>query len=47
VLLLFGYDVDTLEVHLHEAYDVADHFFLLEATTTHHNGNRKTLIWQR
>ena len=31
----FGFDVDTLEIHLNELYDVVDKFFIVEWTESH------------
>jgi hypothetical protein len=43
----FGFDVDTLEIHLREICDVVDKIFIMEATTSH-NGlwNSKPLAWE-
>ena len=40
-----GFDVDTLEIHLNEIYDVVDFFFILESTRTHCKSFRKKLTW--
>jgi len=45
-MVLFGFDVDVLEIHLRELYDVVDYFFILESTRTQLNGVRKPLIWE-
>ena len=34
--LMFGFEVDTLEVQLREVVDVVDVIFIVEATVTHH-----------
>ena len=36
LMLLFGFEVDTLEIHLREAADMVDVIFLVESTATHH-----------
>jgi len=42
----FGFDIDTLEIHLHELYDVVDKFFIVEMTTPHNKlMTTKTLSW--
>jgi hypothetical protein len=47
-IIQFGFDVDTLEVLLHELHGVVDHLVLLEATVTHGLGNlKKDLIWEK
>jgi hypothetical protein len=44
----FGFDVDTLEVHLNELYDVVDKFFIVEWTESHNaQFNPKPLSWER
>ena len=35
-MLMFGFEVDTLEVQLREVADVVDVIFIVEATVTHH-----------
>ena len=35
-MLMFGFEVDTLEVQLREVADVVDVVFIVEATVTHH-----------
>ena len=40
-----GFDVDTLEIHLNEIYDVIDFFFILESTRTNCESFRKKLTW--
>jgi hypothetical protein len=43
-----GFDVDTLEVHLNELYDVLDKFFIVEWTESHNaQFNPKPLTWER
>ena len=44
-MIQFGYDVDTLEIHLHEIYDVVDYIFLIESTISH-KGKTKPLVWE-
>jgi len=46
LMLLLGFEVDTLEIHLREAVDMVDVIFLVESTTTHH-GTKKPLMWER
>ena len=36
LMLMFGFEVDTLEVQLREVADVVDVIFIVEATVTHH-----------
>ena len=36
LMLLLGFEVDTLEIHLREAVDMVDVVFLVESTVTHH-----------
>ena len=36
LMLMFGFEVDTLEVQLREVADVVDVVFIVEATVTHH-----------
>jgi hypothetical protein len=44
----FGFDVDTLEVHLNELYHVVDKFFIVEWTESHNaQFNPKPLSWER
>ena len=35
LMILFGFEVDTLEIALREQCDVVDKIFLVESTTTH------------
>lgn len=42
----FGFDLDVLEVHLNEVYDLVDYFFILESTFTHKDMVRKPLMWE-
>lgn len=46
-MLQFGFDVDSLEIHLNELYDNVDKFFILESTRTHFRTVRKPLLWER
>ena len=44
----FGFDVDTLEIHLNELYDVVDKFFIVEWTESHNaQFNPKPLCWEQ
>ena len=36
LMLLLGFEVDTLEIHLREAVGLVDVIFLVESTSTHH-----------
>jgi len=45
-MLMFGFEVDTLEVQLREVVDLVDVIFIVEATVTHH-GEKKPLMWER
>ena len=40
-----GFDVDTLEIHLNEIYDVVDYVFIIESTRIHCEAFRKQLTW--
>ena len=42
-----GFDVDMLEVQLHELDNVTDKIFVTESTRTHNKGIRKALLWER
>ena len=42
-MLMFGFEVDTLEVQLREVVDLVDVIFIVEATVTHHGVGRATL----
>ena len=45
-MLMFGFEVDTLEVQLREVVDLVDVIFIVEATVTHHGVGRATLkLW--
>jgi hypothetical protein len=46
-MVLFSFEVDVLEVHLNELYDVVDHFFILESTRTNLDAVPKPLIWEK
>jgi len=46
LMLMFGFEVDTLEVQLRESADLVDVIFIVEATVTHH-GDKKPLMWER
>ena len=41
-----GYDVDVLEIHLNELYDVIDYFIITEAVESHYSQSKKPLIWE-
>ncbi|KAM9985047.1 hypothetical protein ACTFIY_009488 [Dictyostelium cf. discoideum] len=45
-MVQIGFDVDVLEIHLNELYDLVDHFFILESTVTHYHKMKKPLIWE-
>lgn len=45
-LLQFGFDVDVLEIHMNELYDVVDVFFIIESTHAHFENIKKPLIWE-
>ena len=44
-IIQLGFDLDILEIHLAEIYDVVDKFFIIEATTMHNRIARKPLSW--
>ncbi|OHT01914.1 putative beta-1,4-mannosyl-glycoprotein beta-1,4-N-acetylglucosaminyltransferase [Tritrichomonas foetus] len=44
-LIQFGFEADSLEIHLHEIYDYIDKFFIVEAQRTHFMNTPKPLIW--
>ena len=46
-MIQLGFDVDVLEIHLRELYDVVDVFFILESTKAHKKLVEKPLIWER
>ena len=41
-----GYDVDMLEVHLNELYEVVDYFVIMESIRNHKGNMVKPLIWE-
>ena len=45
LLIQFGYDVDSLEIALHEYHGIVDKVFLIESTCNH-QGLRKPLLWE-
>ena len=45
LMLLFGFEVDTLEIHLREASDLVDVIFLVESTATHHGVRYNDDAW--
>ncbi|KAG4072855.1 hypothetical protein HA402_002598 [Bradysia odoriphaga] len=46
-ILQLGFDVDVLEIYLHELYGVVDLFFIIESTHAHFESIRKPLVWER
>ncbi|EPZ36962.1 hypothetical protein O9G_001407 [Rozella allomycis CSF55] len=46
-LIQFGFDVDTLEIALHQYYDHVDFVFLLESIKTHYHQLNKPLVWEK
>ncbi|EGG22938.1 putative beta-1,4-mannosyl-glycoprotein beta-1,4-N-acetylglucosaminyltransferase [Cavenderia fasciculata] len=46
-MVQFGFDVDILEIHLNELYDVVDYFFIIESTRTHYHKIKKPLMWEQ
>jgi len=44
-MILFSFEVDVLEILLHEAYDEVTHFVLVEARQAHQKQVRKPLLW--
>ena len=46
-MIQFGFEVDVLEIHLRELYDVVDVFFILESTKAHAGLVSKPLVWDR
>lgn len=46
VLLQFGFDVDVLEIHMNELFNVVDMFFITEATHAHYGKLKKPLMWE-
>jgi hypothetical protein len=46
-MVQFGFDVDVLEIHLRELYDIVDKFFILESTRAHKKLVEKPLMWER
>ena len=45
-LIQFGFDVDVLEIHLREIYDVVDYIFIIESTRSHLLFRKKKLMWE-
>ena len=45
-MMMFAFEVDTLEISLREQLDMVDTVFLVEATTTT-KGMVKPLLWER
>ena len=43
-MLMFGFEVDTLEVQLREVADVVDVIFIVEATVTHHGVRKEKIV---
>ncbi|KAJ3222401.1 hypothetical protein HK099_002345 [Clydaea vesicula] len=46
ILIQLGFDADTLEIYMHQVYDIVDYFFIIESTTSHLQHQKKPLIWQ-
>ena len=46
IFIQLGFDIDTLEIHLFEVYDIVDFIFIIESTNTHYKGQKKPLLWQ-
>ncbi|KAJ3385284.1 hypothetical protein HDU92_003122 [Lobulomyces angularis] len=46
ILIQLGFDADTLEIYLHQIYDLIDYFFIIESTTSHLFNQPKPLLWQ-
>ncbi|CAL8127747.1 unnamed protein product [Orchesella dallaii] len=46
VIIQFGFESDTLEIHLNELEDIVDYFFILESTRAHFRGIQKPLLWE-
>jgi hypothetical protein len=46
MMVLFSFEVDTLEVMLRDSIDLLDRLFLVEAETTH-KGKQKPLVWEQ
>jgi hypothetical protein len=46
-MIPFGFEVDVLEIHLRELYDIVDFFFILESTRAQAEQLGKPLIWER
>ena len=47
LMLMFGFEVDTLEVQLREVADVVDVIFIVEATVTHHGVRKEVFTCQK
>ena len=46
MMILFGFEVDTLEIALREQLDIVDKMFIVESTVTH-KGTEKPLMWPK
>ena len=46
LMMLFGFEADTLEIALREQQDLVDRIFIVESTVTH-KGLQKPLMWER
>ena len=46
-MIQFGFEVDVLEIHLRELYDVVDYFFILESTRAQYETVIKPLLWEK
>ena len=42
----FSFEVDVLEIHLNELYDVVDYFFIVESVNAHADSSPKPLLWE-
>lgn len=46
-LIQLGFDIDILEIHLQEIFEVVDYIFIIEATRSHYSAYSKPLMWER
>lgn len=46
-MIQFGFEVDVLEIHLRELYDVVDYFFILESTRAQYEMLIKPFLWEK
>ena len=42
----FSFDIDVLEIHLNELFDVVDYFVIVESILGHRDHTKKTLLWE-